>query len=1122
MVIRPFTTTGSGSTAGGFVRRTLVVGLLFALASLAAAGPPAEQGLPWIQNFSPREYRAQPQNWAFVQDRRGVVYAGNNDGVLEYDGVRWRLIPTANRTCVRSLDLDGEGRIWVGAQGEFGYLRPDAGGALVFVSLADRLKPQHRTFNDVWCTHATRAGVFFTTRNRLFRYSGGRVRSWAPTTSFHQSYRVGERLFLREPGRGLVELNGDALRPLPGGERFAGEKIGCMLPWPAAVPGGPDRILVGTRGQGLLLLDGGGLAEFPTQADDFLRQNLLYHGLVLPDGSVALATVHGGVVHLDHEGRLIRVVDKRSGLQDETVYALFLDGQSGLWLGLENGISRVAMSEPLSRYDERSGLKGTVMTVCRHAGVLHVGTSRGIHRLESVLRADNGLPAPAFLPVTGIRSQIWAFLPVGTSLLVADNEGVHEIRGSQATMVRPSVGNTGCLCPSRVNPSRIFVGMQDGLASIRRSDVDGGPWVDEGRVPGITEQVRSIAEDDDGRLWLGTRNHGVLRLTFPGGGRKAARPVPAIERYGLSHGLPSPNENRVDRAAGGILFCTHAGIYRFDTPRGRFLPDPRFARLFGGEARRVSLLREDARGDLWLHTMIETQGAHGTGVALRQADGTFRFVDTPFLRLAEYAIDAICPEPDGVVWLGGTDGLLRYDPRVPKDYARDFATLVRRVSVNGRGLFGGAGAPPGEGGAEGPRLEPADHSLAFEFAATSFDAPSALRYQVRLEGYDPDWSPWGPAPFKEYTNLPPGDYRFRVRAKNVHGHVGREGDYPFRILPPWTETWWARALALAGLVALGYGGFRWGVASLERRHQRELSRQKAETEAQRLRSAWLEQVNRMKNDFLTTTSHELRTPLTSIVGYANLTRKKLQEVLLNPDVTDEFRRQKATRQVMGNMEVLLEESRRLEKLIEKILDLSTLESGLVDWKTEPVDLHGLIVEVIAAHGRAAGAKGLTLRQDLCADPAALFGDGKRLRQVIDNLVGNAVKFTPTGGAVSIRLEWGVPDDEGQPPDARRAGADRLPAVGEGPGPAASPPAAPRFARVSVVDTGPGLDDDEWDTVFDVFHPAGDTLAPKPEGAGLGLPICRKIVEHHGGRIWAEPNPGGGCVFRFTLPTDSSV
>lgn len=1104
MVIRPFTMTRPGITAtppaaGSLARRALLGGLLLALASLAAAGPPSEQGLPWIQNFSPREYRAQPQNWAFIQDRRGVIYAGNNDGVLEFDGVRWRLIPTANRTCVRSLALDETGRIWVGAQGEFGYLRPEAGGDLAFVSLVNRLEPRHQTFNDVWCTHATRAGIYFTTRNRLFRWSGDRIRSWAPTTSFHQSYRVGERIYLREPNVGLVELDGDTLRPVPGGERFASEKIGFMLPWPAAAPGGAGRILVGTRAQGLLLLDGGALAEFPTQADDFLRQNLIYHGLVLPDGSVALATVHGGVVHLDRRGRLIQVVNKRSGLQDETVYALFLDDQSGLWLGLENGISRVGMSEPLSRYDERLGLKGTVMAVCRHGGVLHVGTSRGIHRLESVTRADSRLPSPAFGPFTDIRSQIWAFLPVGASLLVADNEGVHEIRGRQVTMVRPSVGNTGCLCPSRMNPARIFVGMQDGLASIRRSGGDGGPWIDEGRVPGITEQVRSIAEDDNGRLWLGTRNHGVLRLTFPGdGGSGPDRPVPVIERYGLPHGLPSPNENRVDRAAGGVLFCTHAGIYRFDEAAGRFRPDPRFARLFGGEARRVSLVREDGRGNLWLHTVVATQGAHGSGVAVRQADGTFHFVGTPFHRLAEYAIDAICPEPDGVVWLGGTDGLLRYDPRVPKDYRKDFTTLVRRVSVNGRGLFGGAGTASGDGVGSAPRLEPDDHSLVFEFAAANFDAPAALRYQVQLEGYDPGWSTWGPTPFKEYTNLPPGDYRFHVRARNVYGHVGREDGFAFRILPPWTETWWARALAFAALVALGFGGFRWGVASRERRHQRELARQKAETEAQRLRFEWLEQVNRMKNDFLTTTSHELRTPLTSIVGYANLTRKKLQEVLLNPDVVDEARRHKATRQVMDNMEVLLEESRRLERLIEKILDLSTLESGLADWKTEMVDLRGLIDAVVAENGRAAGAKGLTLRQNFPPGQAVLNGDGKRLRQVVDNLVGNAVKFTPTGGTVTVRLEWGVPDDEGRP-------ADSVPA------PARS------FVRISVADTGPGLDDDEWDTLFDLFHPTGDTRPPKPEGAGLGLSICRKIVEHHGGRIWAEPNPGGGCVLRFTLP-----
>jgi hypothetical protein len=144
-----------------------------------------EIGIPYLRNYSPKEYGAGAQNWAIVQDKRGVMYFGNNSGVLEYDGVSWRLIQATNRTAVRTLAMDKDGRIYLGAQGEIGYLAPDSIGQLQYVSLRDSVPGEYRDFADIAKTYVTTAGVYFQALDRLFLWSNNRIKVWNPPTRFH-------------------------------------------------------------------------------------------------------------------------------------------------------------------------------------------------------------------------------------------------------------------------------------------------------------------------------------------------------------------------------------------------------------------------------------------------------------------------------------------------------------------------------------------------------------------------------------------------------------------------------------------------------------------------------------------------------------------------------------------------------------------------------------------------------------------------------------------------------------------------------------------------------------------------------------------------------------------------
>lgn len=214
-----------------------------------------EKGLYTIYNYSTKTYKALPQNWAIVQDKRGVMYFGNNGGILEYDGVSWRTILVSNETDIRSFAIDDKGKIYLGANGEFGYLKPDSSGNMRYISMLPFIENKDRDFSDVWCTQITKQGVFFQTDNKIFRWDGQKMKVWNAEKTFHRIYKVYDRLFVRQREIGLMEIIGDDIVSLKGGEEFAEEGIYAMIPFHRnPQSNASEDILLCTKKKGLYLI----------------------------------------------------------------------------------------------------------------------------------------------------------------------------------------------------------------------------------------------------------------------------------------------------------------------------------------------------------------------------------------------------------------------------------------------------------------------------------------------------------------------------------------------------------------------------------------------------------------------------------------------------------------------------------------------------------------------------------------------------------------------------------------------------------------------------------------------------------------------------------------------------
>ncbi|MBD2387155.1 PAS domain S-box protein [Cylindrospermum sp. FACHB-282] len=242
------------------------------------------------------------------------------------------------------------------------------------------------------------------------------------------------------------------------------------------------------------------------------------------------------------------------------------------------------------------------------------------------------------------------------------------------------------------------------------------------------------------------------------------------------------------------------------------------------------------------------------------------------------------------------------------------------------------------------------------------------------------------------------------------------------------------------------------------------------------------EIDKMKTDFISTVSHELRTPLTSVLGFASIIKEKLETDVFPILSTEDRKLQKTIKRVGDNLNIIVLEAERLTSLINDVLDIAKMEAGKVEWQMQPLDPSELLDWATKSTAGLFETNGLQLVREIELGLPQIIGDRNRLLQVLINLISNAVKFTESGSVIC-----------------------RVKQENDG-------------VCISIIDTGVGIVPEDQPKVFEKFRQVGDTLTDKPKGTGLGLPICKQIIDHHGGRIWVESEPGKGSTFSFIVPT----
>ncbi len=696
-------------------------------------------------------------------------------------------------------------------------------------------------------------------------------------------------------------------------------------------------------------------------------------------------------------------------------------------------------------FNSRAGLEGGALEMQTDGKEHFLTNTVGTYRLTAI---DNH--SAKFERIPALKESYTTMYPYAGGLLLGRHGGIDFYDSSTVSPIYGVLAKGIYEIIPSSHPKGTFL-LSEGDALVHLQPLADGGFAQQrfGRIPDF---VMSVVEDSLGKVWTGTSTQGAF-ISVPG--EQGATPVKDPDSGQALKGHVS-----LSRGASDLFLFIGPRVLRAE-PDGTnlktllALPGIEPTRAISDGPGRTTLLAFKRPG-------ASSASSLGQGLGVLELDGQghpqWHELDLPALESIGLVAALKFTEENGrtILWVGGTDGLLRLDYDAIRPMPSPLTPIIRLDAAQ-------SGAAVRPGAMDFPFGE---HHLSFRVFAGDPAHNRDWLFQIRLGQNGSAWSAATARRAYEFSNLSEGNYRFEVRAINPGGLASEPAVFSFRILPPWYRSNGAYAGYAIALV-LGV----WGLIRFRERQIR-AQNEKLETQVQ-VRTVELVKANAAKDEFLAGVSHEIRNPMNGVIG--------ISESLKTTGLDQESRRK---------FGLLRQCASHLSSLLEDILDFSKVQAGVIELDSKPFDLHELIDAVAAM--AAADSEKYGIPVEIAISPAVprwLVGDARRIRQILLNFVSNALKFSGRG-QVNVTV-W--------------CKAAQTPARTE--------------VIFAVSDDGPGISADEQKRLFTRFERGAAAQQGRVPGTGLGLAMCKGFAEKMGGRIWLESELGHGSNFHFSAPFD---
>lgn len=784
-------------------------------------------GIPNILNYYKQAYKAGQQNGGIAQDRRGIMYFANNNGLLSFDGTFWRNYCLPNSTTVRSLAIDKDDRIYVGAQQEFGYFYPGANGELTYTSLRKLLQPGDYDFTDVWNVEIVQQHIFFCSRKKIFEYNGHTIKVYNSINWGFLGYADG-KLLAYDFKKGLVSFkNGQWMPCIKTGSLPATIEIKSITHI------GNDSLLLTSVAHGLFILKNDTLVRFESRdIKEIAARNIAGACLLAPD-KIALNTSLGGCIIINKEGKFIQRLTIKEGIQTNNVLCLYVDRDQNLWAGLDNGIDCITWNNAIKNIFPEPVDRSSGYTSIVRNNRLYLGTASGLYMTNlSAACTDLSYTIGSFTLVDNSKGQVWNVSEVNGQLLLAHNKGAFWVNGNKAVPINEGTGFWTFLpLYDSLHSSVIAAGTYNGISLFNYKN--DRIIYSNAYVP--FESARFVIKNNN-TIWALHPYRGLYMVSI----NEQNRLVATI--YNDRKKILSKNHNHLYRIAGRVVLTNDNGFFELDNTRNDFVPSTYFNKLFGNL--RVDYLKEDQAGNIWFCSNKRV------GVVDRPNESP-RIIYIPELddKIMANGFEHINIIDSNNVLIAAEKGFFHLNYVYYKKSKYQVTTLIRMVQRAGKkeNLLYGGYVEPGKKWLE-PNINYRFNSLNFQCSAALYGQQQNISYSYFLKGLEEDWCAWTRKSEREFTNLPPGQYIFQVKSRSNFGNESAVASFSFTILPPWYRTWWAYFIYICLFAGMLYWFYKWQQQQFRRREQQKLLQQQQRYDEQQKQLKLFHELERGKNE----------------------------------------------------------------------------------------------------------------------------------------------------------------------------------------------------------------------------------------------------------------------------------